>query len=42
MTPFALAALSELAVEDCFPKSQLAAAIKTLEIDSEKPNPATS
>jgi len=30
-----------VAAQDRFPKSQLAAAIKTLELDPEKPNPAT-
>jgi len=38
----ALAALVELAAEKKFPQSKLAAAIKTLGIDPEKPNPATA
>jgi pyruvate dehydrogenase E1 component len=37
----ALAALSELAAIDKFPKSKLPAAVKTLGLDPEKPNPAT-
>ena len=36
-----LAALSELAREGKFPKNKLAAAIKTLGLDPEKPNPVT-
>lgn len=36
-----LAALAELAREGKFPKSKLAAAIKTLGLDPEKPNPVT-
>ena len=37
----ALAALAELAVEGKYPKSKLAAAIKTLGLDPDKPNPVT-
>jgi pyruvate dehydrogenase E1 component len=38
----ALAALTELAAQRQFPKAKLAAAIKTLGLDPEKPNPATA
>jgi len=38
----ALAALGELARQGQFPKSKLAAAIQTLELDPDKSNPATS
>ena len=37
----ALAALFELAGKDQFPRSKLGAAIQTLGLDPEKPNPAT-
>jgi pyruvate dehydrogenase E1 component len=37
-----LAALTELARQDRFPKAKLTQAIKTLGLDPEKPNPATS
>ena len=37
----ALAALTELSREDKYPKNKLAAAVKTLGLDPEKPNPTT-
>ena len=36
-----LAALTELAAEGLYPREKLAAAIKTLQLDPEKPNPVT-